>query len=404
MMSGAAVRVANSCRTSSWTAQSLGISGFIMASAFAAAGSRRHSSVPVALCSYSLCSANDCPRRDPASFELMGRQAGQVVWEPLHAVLRCPFSEHKRWEWVTYDISSVTAGRTYEAVRLDISSVRRAGDGIQLGHLQFHSSDSLQLVSPLVPPAPPGATTKASRTAVVTSDSSVQLRDDVRQPPYELLPEEYKEASDAICISDRFMKNSLLRIKIEELMKSPVTVSYDIIFQAFITNAFQLSDPSQARSSRLTVPGFDGDSSMITSNYYSDCVSYYNSLSWEKPVFLTAISHITKCETSDGMKLICGLINRANLQCNARKRFVFSCIVRHCMGAEQVHLKRESDSPLASVESAKEIICIATAEYIEDAKLQALNSTFFEPTLLYCSLAGEGACLAMQTFMDFPLI
>jgi hypothetical protein len=35
---------------------------------------------------YSLASANDCPERDPTSWELLGKVAGSDEWESLHSI------------------------------------------------------------------------------------------------------------------------------------------------------------------------------------------------------------------------------------------------------------------------------------------------------------------------------
>jgi hypothetical protein len=84
---------------------------------------------PAVLARYALCSANDCPERDPARWRLLGRRAADGVWGELHAVPSCPFVG--RWQWVSFDC---VPGPTCDAVRLEIAAVRSPGQGVQLGH------------------------------------------------------------------------------------------------------------------------------------------------------------------------------------------------------------------------------------------------------------------------------
>lgn len=108
---------------------------------------------------YSVCSANDCPDRDPTSWRLMGclipsasaagagdpaaaarapsssklRAGGSSpTWVELHSVA-APGPFQRRWQWHKYSLEKAV---TISALRLEIFAVRRPGDGLQMGH--FH--------------------------------------------------------------------------------------------------------------------------------------------------------------------------------------------------------------------------------------------------------------------------
>ena len=85
---------------------------------------------PYAVSFVGMCSANDCPPRDPAVFDLLGRTV-TGEWVTLAAVSSCPFGG--RWEWVWYPVGPVPVCVT--AVKLVILDVRRRGDCLQLGHM-----------------------------------------------------------------------------------------------------------------------------------------------------------------------------------------------------------------------------------------------------------------------------
>jgi hypothetical protein len=101
---------------------------------------------PLELVGYGLCSANDCPHRDPLLWTLMGLPVGKSAasdddWVPLHF---CggesdndgPFTSRWQWLWFTFDVPTVVI-----AVRLEIHAVRHPGDCCQLGHFRLLESD-----------------------------------------------------------------------------------------------------------------------------------------------------------------------------------------------------------------------------------------------------------------------
>jgi hypothetical protein len=106
---------------------------------------------PRTVARYGLCSANDCPHRDPIAWTLRGLRADNGAWEVLHAVVGVndasgfampQFTD--RWQWRWFDISAAHQ-HVFKAVRLEIDAVAAPGDGLQLGH--WH------LLSPVPAPA-----------------------------------------------------------------------------------------------------------------------------------------------------------------------------------------------------------------------------------------------------------
>lgn len=114
---------------------------------------------PYLLQAYSLCSANDCPHRDPVAWRVMGkRQAGE--WVTLHEYPESrgsdgwesgPFME--RWQWMHFTVVPPHPGQSMPVteVRLEITAVRQPGDCVQLGHwhlygLSAHQRDPPTLV------------------------------------------------------------------------------------------------------------------------------------------------------------------------------------------------------------------------------------------------------------------
>jgi hypothetical protein len=95
---------------------------------------------PIKFHSYGVCSANDCPNRDPSNFKMHGRIAGSSEWIVLHTVESCPFTD--RWQWVWYDVSKQAKDVLFDAFKLTISAVRSSGEGLQLGHLHIRSQVS----------------------------------------------------------------------------------------------------------------------------------------------------------------------------------------------------------------------------------------------------------------------
>jgi hypothetical protein len=83
--------------------------------------------------SYGLCSANDCPHRDPIAWTLEGFDARNKSWIELHTCPRNNDVFECRFEWHWYTLKNVNR---CTKVRLNITEVRRARDCIQLAH--FH--------------------------------------------------------------------------------------------------------------------------------------------------------------------------------------------------------------------------------------------------------------------------
>ena len=94
--------------------------------------------VPFRIVSYTLCSANDCPRRDPTSWTLLGKpfdittHTDSPIWVVLHRVNTADFVFSRRWESRTFCLPEEQQ-LFYSNVRLEIDSVREAGNGMQLG-------------------------------------------------------------------------------------------------------------------------------------------------------------------------------------------------------------------------------------------------------------------------------
>jgi hypothetical protein len=83
---------------------------------------------------YGICSANDCPHRDPIEWTLYGL-GSDGSWTVLHHMPEVagesPFDEHRRWQWRWFRFAEPVAVRS---VRLELHAVRQRIDGVQLGH------------------------------------------------------------------------------------------------------------------------------------------------------------------------------------------------------------------------------------------------------------------------------
>ena len=92
---------------------------------------------PYYVASVGLCSANDGVQRDPASFDLVARDA-TGRWVAVAVVSSCPFTD--RWEWVWYPTGPDMARVPVTAIRLVVHCVRRKGEHLQLGHLHVQGT------------------------------------------------------------------------------------------------------------------------------------------------------------------------------------------------------------------------------------------------------------------------
>ena len=92
--------------------------------------------VPQRLRYIGMCSANDCPDRDPAVFTLTGTIAHSEETVELVTVSECPFNSSVRWEWLWFDVPSPIRSVPLSMVRLTVLSNGGAWE-VQLGHLHF---------------------------------------------------------------------------------------------------------------------------------------------------------------------------------------------------------------------------------------------------------------------------
>lgn len=118
-----------------------GMPGGAAGAAASSSQQQRPPSKSYAIASYGMCSANDCPHRDPSSWVLRGKAAASDEWIELHRVdaendangFCMPQFQH-RWQWRWFDIPAHLAATPMSAVRLEITSVMQPGDCMQLGH------------------------------------------------------------------------------------------------------------------------------------------------------------------------------------------------------------------------------------------------------------------------------
>lgn len=88
---------------------------------------------------YAICSANDCPDRDPVSWQLLGFGMNTQSWISLHEVHENDLTAARfeaRWQWLTFRIPEP---RKVSMVKLNITKVRGVGNGVQLGHFHLFS-------------------------------------------------------------------------------------------------------------------------------------------------------------------------------------------------------------------------------------------------------------------------
>jgi len=87
---------------------------------------------------YGLCSANDCPDRDPTAWHVEGLEAATGIWHLLHeSNSDALFTDRWQWKWF-----SLREKKAVSRIRLAITGVRNMVDGIQLGHFHVRASVS----------------------------------------------------------------------------------------------------------------------------------------------------------------------------------------------------------------------------------------------------------------------
>lgn len=93
---------------------------------------------------YTLCSANDCPSRDPVTWKFEGLEVVTDSWVTLHEVDDENVFQ-SRWEWQRYQICPP---QVVKAVRLMINRLRSPGNACQLGHFHVYTAEQTALPQP----------------------------------------------------------------------------------------------------------------------------------------------------------------------------------------------------------------------------------------------------------------
>lgn len=96
----------------------------------------------VRITAYGLCSANDCPDRDPSFWILRGlKEDGE--WVTLHEVAKD--SEESmfvsRHQWLWFPVDPAVTDIPLVGVRLELLGVRAPGNGLQLAHFHLMGHD-----------------------------------------------------------------------------------------------------------------------------------------------------------------------------------------------------------------------------------------------------------------------
>lgn len=197
-----------------------------------------------------------------------------------------------------------------------------------------------------------------------------------------LLPE-YARALSGVCVQGALLARSPLRDTVRSLATQPSSSnSADTILLSFIRHAWQLQSTHQAKH-------FTGTSEVVNGYvcFYDGCSAFLNALSWERSIAIKGLERIAATTSPYEMQLVCGLMVRASQECEARKRYVFNSIVTRCMPAHS----RTPDNSLITgavtvtspLDAARARLYAVAAEYIEDIKIMAVKSTFYEPTVAY---------------------
>ena len=99
-----------------------------------ARGSWMHASFrsPVSLVGFALRSANDCPRRDPCDFDVLGRLEHAESWVLLAEVRGAVFAE--RWQWLRTGFGKAA---TVTDVRVEFHRLPGQQGAMQVGQVSF---------------------------------------------------------------------------------------------------------------------------------------------------------------------------------------------------------------------------------------------------------------------------
>lgn len=132
----------------------------------------------------------------------------------------------------------------------------------------------------------------------------------------------------------------------------------------------------------------------VSGYMFSDCCTFANSLTWERPFVILAARELLECEDASGLQVIVGLICRASRECLARKRSVFSTLLSRVAVRMPRDRKREaaltplhpslaracaSDTTLAASVTHLQAVCTAVACEVKD---RAVESVFLQPALM----------------------
>eukprot|EP01031_Cornospumella_fuschlensis_P024921 gene24921-30108_t len=127
---------------------------------------------PIELTAYGVCSANDCPHRDPVAWKVSVREVadGIPVWKTVHVFERNDNVFPERWQWKYFTFAQELI---CDGFRLEITAVRAAGDSIQLGHLHVFGTPVIASHSQL---------SASAESAVIVADQTAQFCQAEAQP------------------------------------------------------------------------------------------------------------------------------------------------------------------------------------------------------------------------------
>jgi hypothetical protein len=256
------------------------------------------------------------------------------------------------------------------AVKLVIAANCGANE-VQLGHFHLRGCEATSEVL-----TDPGA-------AVGVLDDGVAIA--ARPNGFQVLPEYSCHLRD-MCVVPEPMESCALSSKLKRLAEAPEQPgSAEDVIAEFVRVAFGLTSNRAARShcgTSLVAEGFV--------SFFSDSVAYLRGLSWEYPLLLAALRHLISKPDVEDMQIVCGLMCRAARECTARKRFVFNSVVSRCYADEPSSVANVIGDPAGS---AQERIRTATSAIVDDMKLKAAQTTFYEPLMAYCSVYDYGVAL-----------
>jgi hypothetical protein len=146
-------------------------------------------------------------------------------------------------------------------------------------------------------------------------------------------PPEYQRANDQICIQPFLMAKTVLHKKLEELnriaaakpLQSGDTFTYSLT--TAIRRAYKLSSDGAAR--RYFIQGRHDAAVEFQGYPFQESQLYVSSLpAWQQRYMHIAMREFIETEDAMGLQLIIGLLMRGARECDARKRWVFSTLIR----------------------------------------------------------------------------